>query len=401
MLSPIARARSGSTEEQRVDATVRPESRLPEVGVSIFAVMTRLANDHGAINLSQGFPDFDCSPELSALAAEWMRRGHNQYAPMAGVPRLREILSRNVERLYGARYDPETEITVTAGATEALFAAITALVHPGDEVLLFEPCYDSYVPAVRLAGGTPVFVTLTCPSYSIDWDEVGRAFTSRTRLVIVNTPHNPTGMIWSDDDVRRLAALVDGTRTVVVSDEVYEHLVFDGQRHESLARHPALAPRTVVISSFGKAFHTTGWKIGYAVAPAAINSEIQRVHQFVTFAVNTPLQHAYAEFLERGVDFGEVTRFYEAKRGRFLTLLEGTRLTPLPCRGTYFQLLDYSRVADVSDAEMAMRLLTSHGVASIPTSAFLYASEAPKVLRFCFAKQDGTLQRAAARLREV
>ena len=384
-----------------MDATIAPESRLPEVGVSIFAVMTRLANEHGAINLSQGFPDFDCSPELASLAADWMRRGQNQYAPMAGVPRLRDILSRTVERLYGARYDPATEITVTAGATEALFSAITALVHPGDEVLLFEPCYDSYVPAVRLAGGVPVFVTLRYPKYAIDWDDVRKALTPRTRLVIVNTPHNPTGMIWTADDVRHLAVLLEPTRAVVISDEVYEHLVFDGHRHESLVREPALASRTAVISSFGKAFHTTGWKVGYVAAPTAISAEIQKVHQFVTFAVNTPIQNAYADYLERGVDFGEVTRFYQAKRDRFLALVEGGRLTPLPCRGTYFQLMDYSGVGRDPDTDVAMRLLTAHGVASIPTSAFLYASDAPPVLRFCFAKQDGTLQRAAARLLEV
>ena len=384
-----------------MDASVTPVSRLPEVGVSIFAVMTRLANEHGAINLSQGFPDFDCAPELAALAAEWMQRGQNQYAPMAGVPRLREILSRTIERLYGARYDPGSEITVTAGATEALFSAITALVHPGDEVVLFEPCYDSYVPAVRLAGGVPVFVTLRHPSYAIDWDEVRRALGPRTRLVIVNTPHNPTGMVWTAEDVQALAGLLEPTRALVISDEVYEHVVFDGRRHESLARVPALAARTAVISSFGKAFHTTGWKVGYVAAPAALSAEIQRVHQFVTFAVNTPLQHAYADFLERGVHFPEVARFYQAKRDRFLSLLTGSRLEPLPCRGTYFQLLDYSRISRDPDTEVAMRLLTAHGVASIPTSAFLYRSDAPPVLRFCFAKQDGTLERAAARLREV
>ena len=380
---------------------VTPRSRLPEVGVSIFAVMTRLANEHGAINLSQGFPDFDCAPGLVALVRQWLGRGQNQYAPMAGVLRLRQALADRIEGLYGARYDPDTEITVTAGATEALFSAITALVHPGDEVVVFEPCYDSYVPAVQLAGGVPVFVTLRAPDYAIDWDEVRRALTPRTRLLILNSPHNPTGMVLGEDDLGHLAALVAGTPIVVLSDEVYEHLVFDGRRHESLARMPALAERSAVVSSFGKTFHTTGWKVGYVAAPAPITAEIQRVHQFVTFAVNTPIQHAYAEFLERGVDAGEVTRFYQARRDRFLALLEGSRFRPLPCRGTYFQILDYSAITRDRDADVAMRLLLEHGVASIPTSAFLYRGESPPVLRFCFAKKDETLERAAERLRRA
>jgi methionine transaminase len=375
-----------------------PTSRLPSVGVSIFTVMSRLAEEHGAINLAQGFPDFDAAPELTALAGEWFARGCNQYAPMAGVLRLREELARQIERAYGAPYDPVTEITVTAGATEALFSAITALVHPGDEVLLFEPCYDSYVPAVQLAGGAPVFATLRHPHYAIDWDEVRQLVSPRTRLVVLNTPHNPTGTMWSADDLRQLASLLDGSGVLVVSDEVYEHLTFDGRRHASAASVPALASRTAVVSSFGKSFHTTGWKIGYVSAPAAITDEIRRVHQFVTFAVNTPLQHAYAEFLARGVDFEAVGRFYQAKRDRFLSLTRASRLVPLSCAGTYFILMDYSSLGADPDQEIAMRLLREHGVASIPTSAFMYRSPAPPVLRFCFAKQDATLERAAERL---
>jgi methionine aminotransferase len=384
-----------------MDASVTPVSRLPEVGVSIFAVMTRLANEHGAINLSQGFPDFDCAPELITLVRDCLGRQQNQYAPMAGVPALRAALARTIAKLYGADYDPDTEITVTAGATEALFAAITALVHPGDEVLLVEPCYDSYVPAVQLAGGVPVFVTLRHPDYRIDWDEVARALTPRTRLLILNSPHNPTGMVLDHDDVVRLAALLDGSRIIVLSDEVYEHLVYDGRRHESLARVPALAARAAVISSFGKSFHTTGWKVGYVAAPAAITAEIQRVHQFVTFAVNTPIQVAYAEYLDRGIDFAGVTRFYQAKRDLFLELVRDSAFRPVPCQGTYFQLLDYSAVSGRSDVEAAQRLLADHGVASIPTSAFLYKTPHPPVLRFCFAKRDETLERAAERLRRV
>lgn len=393
----------GNLRERAIATMTLPPvpSRLPGVGVSVFAVMTRLANQHGAINLSQGFPDFDCSPDLVALVRDWLGRGQNQYAPMAGVPALRQQLAAAMTRLYGVRYDPDTEITVTAGATEALFATLTALVHPGDEVILLQPCYDSYVPAVRLAGGVPRFVTLRPPGYAIDWDAVRRALSPRTRVLVLNSPHNPTGTVLSPEDVRALADLLDGTGVLVVSDEVYEHLVFDGRRHESLARLPELAARAAVISSFGKTFHTTGWKIGWVAAPAAISAEIQKVHQFVTFAVNTPVQHAYAELLSRGVAFDEVTRFYAAKRDLFLRAIDGSRFVPVPCRGTYFQLLDYSAISLQPDAGMAMRLLTEHGVASIPTSAFIEGEDAPPVLRFCFAKKDETLLAAAARLREV
>jgi methionine transaminase len=380
---------------------ITPRTRLPSVGVSIFTVMSRLAEEHGAINLSQGFPDFDAAPELTSLAGAWFSRGCNQYAPMAGVLALREQLTAQIERRYGARYDPVDEITITAGATEALFSTITALVHPGDEVLLFEPCYDSYVPAVQLARGVPVFVTLRYPDFAIDWDDVRRKVNARTRLVVVNSPHNPTGSLIGREDLRQLAALLDGTPVMVASDEVYEHLTFDGRTHASVSSVPELAMRAAVVSSFGKSFHTTGWKVGYVTAPRAITDEIRRVHQFVTFAVNTPLQHAYSEFLASGVDVGAVGRFYQAKRDRFLSLVRGSRLTPLPCAGTYFVLLDYGAVGAADDREMAMRLLRDHGVASIPTSAFLHQSEAPQVLRFCFAKQDQTLERAAERLRSV
>ena len=375
-----------------------PRSRLPAAGISIFTVMSQLAEEHRAINLSQGFPDFDAAPELTARAGEWFSRGRNQYAPMAGVLSLREELAASIERLYGAQYDPGAEITITAGATEAIFSTITALVHPGDEVLLVEPCYDSYVPAVQLAGGVPVFTTLRFPEYRLDWDEVRARLSTRTRLVVLNSPHNPTGAVIGEDDIRQLASVLDGTSVMVLSDEVYEHLTFDGRRHVSIASVPELAGRAAVVSSFGKSFHTTGWKVGWVSAPAAITAEIRRVHQFVTFAVNTPLQHAYAELLAGGVDFAAVGRFYQAKRDRFLALVAGSRLKPLPCAGTYFVLMDYTGAGDGSDRDMAMRLIREHGVASIPTSAFLYATEAPPVLRFCFAKTDDTLVRAADRL---
>ncbi|WP_438006804.1 methionine aminotransferase [Sorangium sp. So ce321] len=376
-------------------------SKLPSTGVSIFTVMTRLANEHGAINLSQGFPDFDCAPELVETVARHMRAGHNQYAPMQGVLALREALSAKIERLYGRRYDPATEITITSGATEGIFSTISAFVRPGDEVILFQPCYDSYAPAVQLNGGTPVFVTLRFPEYRVDWDEVRRALTPRTRLLLINSPHNPTGTMLSADDMRELARVVEGTDALVVGDEVYEHILFDGRRHESLARYPELADRSVVISSFGKTYHTTGWKVGYCAAPQPLSAEIQRVHQFVTFAVNAAIQLAYAEVVARDPLAAELAPFYQAKRDQFLKLIEGSRFRPLPCEGTYFQLVDYSEITTERDADFALRLIREHGVASIPISPFLSGVEPGPVLRFCFAKRDETLERAAERLRRV
>jgi len=384
-----------------MDSPARVESKLPDVGVSIFAVMTRLAVEHGAINLSQGFPDFACDPQLIDAVYRHMQAGDNQYAPMPGVLALREALAAKIHRLYGAGYDPVTELTVTSGATEALFDIISAFVRTGDEVILFEPCYDAYVPVVRLNGGVPRFVTLRAPDYRIDWAEVRGLLSPRTRLLIVNSPHNPTGSILQADDLVQLAGALDGSGVIVLSDEVYEHIVFDGARHESLARHPALRERACVVSSFGKTYHTTGWKVGYIAAPQALTAEIQRVHQFVTFATNTPAQHAFAEFTRRRAHYDDLAAFYQEKRDRFLTLLAGSRFTPVASRGTYFQILDYSAISTEEDAAFAMRLLKEHGVASIPTSAFLYNSEAPRVLRFCFAKKDETLEQAAARLRAV
>jgi methionine transaminase len=380
---------------------VSVRSKLPSTGVSIFAVMSRLAAEHGAINLSQGFPDFDCAPELVDTVERHMRAGQNQYAPMPGVPALREALAGKIERLYGRRYDPATEITITSGATEALFSTLTALVHPGDEVLLFQPAYDSYVPAVQLSGGVPRFVTLRPPDYRIDWDQVRRAVSARTRVIVLNSPHNPTGMTLDQHDIRELAAVLAGTDAIVVSDEVYEHIVFDGGRHESLARYPDIAERAVVISSFGKTYHTTGWKVGYCAAPAALTAEVQRVHQFVTFAVNTPVQHAYAEFVTRDPLCASLSPFYQQKRDYFLSLIAGSRFRPLPCRGTYFQMVDYSAISNEADADFALRLIKEHGVAAIPISPFLQGDDPGPVLRFCFAKRAETLERAAERLRGV
>jgi methionine aminotransferase len=392
----------GRVASMRVNSSPPPlRSKLPSTGVSIFAVMPRLALEHNAINLSQGFPDFDCAPELVETVARYMREGNNQYAPMPGVPALREALAFKIERLYGHRYDPDTEITVTSGATEALFATLTALVHPGDEVVLFQPAYDSYVPTIQLSGGTPVFVTLRPPDYGIDWDEVRRVVTARTRAIVINSPHNPTGMILGASDIEALARVLEHTDAVVVSDEAYEHIVFDGARHESLSRHPALAERTVVIGSFAKTFHTTGWKVGWAAAPRALSAEVRSIHQWVTFAVNGAIQMAFAEFVRKDPECGGVAAFYQRKRDLFLSLIAPSRFRPMPCRGTFFQMVDYSAITSERDADFAMRLLTEHGVASIPPSSFLYGPDAGPTLRFCFAKRDDTLERAAERLCKV
>jgi methionine aminotransferase len=380
---------------------IRVDSRLPGVGTTIFTVMSRLAAETGAINLSQGFPDFDPDPELIEEVARQMRAGWNQYAPMPGALPLREAIASMYETSYGRRYDPETEVTVTSGATEAIFSAVSALVHAGDEVIVFEPCYDSYVPAVTLSGGTPVFVPLRFPKYDIDWQAVRDAITSRTRLLLINSPHNPTGAILTAEDVRELSAVLEGTNVVVLADEVYQHIVFDGLRHESLARNSALAARSIVIGSFGKTYHATGWKVGYAVAPAALTAEVRKVHQFVTFSTSTPVQHAIAAFLSERRGLAGLPGFFQAKRDLFLRLMEGSRFVPLASHGSYFQLMDYSAISNEEDAAFALRLTREHGVAAIPTSPFLYRERAPRVLRFCFAKRDETLGLAADRLRGI
>jgi methionine aminotransferase len=376
-------------------------SKLPTVGTTIFTVMSKLAADLGAINLSQGFPDFDCDPALVDAVAKYMRAGLNQYAPMQGVPALRQAIARKFADLYGRTYDPDTEVTVTSGATEAIFDAVACVVHPGDEVIVLEPCYDSYVPAIELSGGVPVVVSLRFPDYAIDWEAVQRAVTSRTRMLMINSPHNPAGAIIGEQDIAALRALVHDTGLLIVSDEVYEHIIFDGARHESMARYDDLAAHSFIVGSFGKTFHVTGWKIGYAVAPAALSAEFRKVHQFVTFTTITPVQYALADFLNDRRGVTELTPFYQAKRDLFLRLMDGSRFKPLPCRGSYFQLMDYSAITDEADADYAIRLTKEAGVASIPTSPFLHAQKAPLVLRFCFAKKDETLERAAERLRQV
>jgi len=376
-------------------------SKLPAVGTTIFTVMSKLAADLGAINLSQGFPDFDCDPALVDAVAKHMRAGRNQYAPMQGVPALRQAIAAKFQDLYGVTYDPDTEVTVTSGGTEAIFDAVAAIVHPGDDVIVFEPVYDSYVPAIDVAGGKAVVIPLRYPDYRIPWTEVRAAITPRTRMIMLNSPHNPTATILTADDMTELARLVDRTSITIVSDEVYEHIVFDGARHESMARYDTLRARSFIVGSFGKTYHVTGWKIGYVVAPAALTAEFRKVHQFVTFSTNTPMQHALAEFLADKRGYPELAAFYQRKRDLFLELIQGSRWRPLPSRGTYFQLLDYSAITDEKDMDFALRLTKEHGVASIPTSAFLYTQQPPLALRFCFAKKDETLRMAAERLRRL
>ena len=378
---------------------IQTPSKLPRVGTTIFTVMSQLAAKHGAVNLGQGFPDFDCDPRLQERLTDAMQAGHNQYAPMTGVPELREAIASKNHTLYGHRHDPEAEITITAGATQALMATILALLPAGDEAIVLEPAYDSYAPAIELAGGRPVFVPLDhAQGYVPDWDAVRAAVTNKTRLILLNFPHNPTGRTLRDADIRTLERIVDQTGVLIVSDEVYEHVVFDGMRHRSVMRSPTLAAHSVVISSFGKTFHTTGWKVGYACAPAALSAEIRKVHQFMVFAVNTPAQYALAAHLADARPYLDLSAFYQAKRDLFVSGLARTPFRALACEGTYFVLADYSQISDLPEAEFAKKLIADHGVASIPASVFYDVPVDRRVVRFCFAKQDSTLQQALVRL---
>ncbi len=373
-------------------------SKLPATGTTIFTVMSALARQHGAVNLGQGFPDYDIDPVLIDLVTVAMREGHNQYPLMPGVMALREAIAAKVQRLYGRGYEPESEVTVTTGATQGIYTTIQALAHPGDEVIVFEPAYDSYIPSVRLAGATPVALPLTFPGYRIDWAAVRAAITPRTRLILVNTPNNPGTSVLSAQDVAQLAQAIRGTSIIVVSDEVYEHMVYDGARHESIARHDELAARSVVIGSFGKTFHATGWKVGYTLAPREITAEIRRVHQFTVFTVNSAAQHALAKFLEQPARYEALPAFFERKRDLLRSLLADTPLELLPCAGSYFQLARYDRIADEPAGQFAQRLTREYGVATIPLSAFYQGGTDHKVIRFCFAKRDETLRAAAERL---
>ena len=373
------------------------ESRLPKVGTTIFTVMSALATEHGAVNLGQGFPDFDCDPSLVDAVVAAMRAGLNQYPPMAGAAPLREAIAAKIGRLYGARYDPATEITVTAGATQAIFTAVLAIVRPGDEVIVLEPVYDSYIPNIELAGGRPVIVPMT-PEFRVDWDAVRAAVTPRTRAIMINSPHNPSGTILRDADLRALEAIAVEAGLFVISDEVYEHMVFDGEPHCSASSYPGLAERSFVVSSFGKTFHVTGWKVAHCAAPAPLTAEFRKVHQFNVFTVNTPVQHGLADYLADPAPYLGLPAFYQRKRDLFRAGLAGTRFGLLPCEGTYFQVVDYSRISALGEADFARWLTTEIGVAAIPISAFCERPVDRGLVRFCFAKKDETLQLALSRL---
>ncbi|ABF07862.1 methionine transaminase [Cupriavidus metallidurans] len=378
-----------------------PPSRLPNVGTTIFTVMSALAAEKNAVNLGQGFPDFDCDPRIVDAVTHAMRTGHNQYPPMAGVPQLRQAIAAKIAKLYEHTYDWNTEITVTAGATQGLLTAILCAVHPGDEVIVLEPCYDSYLPAIELAGATAVPVTLEAPLFRIPFDKLAAAITPRTRMIMINTPHNPTGTIWREEDMQQLADLLAGTDILLLSDEVYEHMVYDGQQHESVARHPELARRSFVVSSFGKTYHVTGWKVGFVAAPAALSNEFRKVHQFNVFTVNTPVQYGLADYMADPAPYLNLSAFYQAKRDYFRAGLAGTRFKLLPSDGTYFQCVDYSAISDMSEADFSMWLTREIGVAAIPVSAFYSTPRESGVVRFCFAKKEETLKLALDRLAKL
>jgi methionine transaminase len=376
------------------------QSRLPQVGTTIFTIMSALATERGAVNLGQGFPDFDCDPALVDAVAAAMRNGLNQYPPMIGVPALREAIAAKIAALYGHEYDAVSEITITAGATQALLTAILCSVHPGDEVLVIEPAYDSYVPAIELAGGKPVFVQMEVgpQGYSVPWHKVAAAVTTHTRLIMINSPHNPTGSVLREADIEALAQIVRGTNILILSDEVYEHMVYDGRRHESVSRHPELAARAFVVSSFGKTYHVTGWKVGYVAAPAALMAEFRKVHQFNVFTVNTPVQHGLARYMADPAPYLGLAAFYQHKRDLFRDGLKKTRFKLLPSDGTYFQCVNYTAISDKSETEFAKWLTAEIGVAAIPVSAFYSQPLESGIVRFCFAKKDETLGRALERL---
>lgn len=381
-------------------------SKLPKVGTNIFTIMSALATEVGAVNLGQGFPDFNCDPRLINAVAEAMHKGLNQYPPMQGILSLRQRIAAKIEAVYGRAYSPDTEITITAGATQAILTAILALVRPGDEVIVIEPVYDSYVPGILLAGGIPVAVTMDPPTasrnFAVPWDKVRRAVTPRTRAILVNSPHNPTGMVFDATDMAELEEIVAQSGIYVISDEVYEHMVYDGRRHESVARYPALAERSVLVSSFGKTYHVTGWKVGYVAAPSAIMNEFRKVHQFNVFTVNTPVQHGLAAYMEDPQPYLELASFYQAKRDHFRSGLANTRFTILPCAGTYFQLVGYQglddEVALMGEADFCQWLTRTLKVAAIPVSAFFDVPKESGVVRFCFGKKEETLDLALSRL---
>lgn len=374
-----------------------PLSKLPNTATSIFTRMSQLAVQHQAINLSQGFPDFDCPPRLVSLVEYHMRAGHNQYAPMAGVQVLREQISAKAEMAYGVFYHPETEITVTAGATQALFTAMAAIIHPGDEVIIFEPAYDAYAPSVLVFGGVPKPVALAAPDFAIDWAEVERLVTPKTRLIVINTPNNPTARVFADMDYRNLIRIIGRLDCYLLSDEVYEHMVYDGASHRSAMQYPELRERAFVVASFGKLYHITGWKTGYCLAPANLMAEFRKVHQFNVFSVNTPVQYALADFLEDKDAYLGLGAFFQQKRDWVLEALSATRLKALDCQGTYFLLADFSTISDLPEQTFCQQLTRQYGVATIPISAFYSEVRDQQLIRICFAKRMETLEMAMER----
>ncbi|NMM38082.1 MAG: pyridoxal phosphate-dependent aminotransferase [Glaciimonas sp.] len=378
-------------------------SKLPKVGTTIFSVMSALALEKNAVNLGQGFPDFDCDPTLIDTVTAAMKNGLNQYPPMAGIAPLREAIARKIDQLYGHQYSAASEITVTAGATQGLLTAILCSVHAGDEVIVIEPAYDSYVPAIELAGGVPVFVQMEIGprGYSVPWHTLAAAVTPKTRLIIINSPHNPTGSILLKKDLQALADIVRGTGILLISDEVYEHMVFDGIAHESVCRHPELAARAFIVSSFGKTYHVTGWKVGYVAAPAALMAEFRKVHQFNVFTVNTPMQHGLADYMRDPAPYLELPAFYQRKRDLFRDGLKNSRFRLLPSDGTYFQCVDYASISALNEVEFSQFLTAEIGVAAIPVSAFYHQPKESGIVRFCFAKKDATLQAALKLLSEI
>ncbi|GAB3002127.1 pyridoxal phosphate-dependent aminotransferase [Cyclobacterium sediminis] len=370
-------------------------SKLPYVGTTIFTVMSKLATDEGAYNLSQGFPSFDCSPKLSELVCHYLKNGYNQYAPMSGAPVFRESIAQKTADVYGTAYDPETEVTVTSGATEAIFCAVTAVVYPGDEVIVLEPAYDSYVPAIDLNGGIPIFVTLDAPDFKIDWEMVKAKISPKTKAILINTPHNPVGTVFSKEDLDSLADIIRDKDIYIISDEVYEHIVFDGGVHHSMMTHPELKERSFICNSVGKTYHVTGWKIGYCLAPAALTKEFRRIHQYITFCTVSPMQYALADFLKLPEHYEALSEFYQRKRDRFNEALRASRFTFKPSKGSFFQIVSYENITDENDYDLAIRLTKEIKVASVPVSVFYKDKKDDKLLRFCFAKDDDILDKAA------
>jgi methionine transaminase len=377
------------------------QSKLPNIGTTIFTVMSSLAVQHNALNLGQGFPDYEMSSELTALVNAAMQKGNNQYVHMNGLPLLRERLAEKVEHLYQTKINADSEITITPGGTYAIYTALTTIIQPGDEVIVFEPAYDSYIPNIEINGGVPVLISLTHPTYAIDWEVLKQKITTKTKAIIINSPHNPTGSVLSKEDIIQLQNILSNTGIFIISDEVYEHLIFDGKQHESILKYPDLLARSFVCFSFGKVYHCTGWKMGYCIAPESLMKEFRKVHQFNCFTCNTPVQFALAEFLQQKENYLQLGNFLQQKRDYFLGLMAATKFTPIPSFGSYFQLYSYATISDESEKDFAIRLTKEYGVATIPTSAFYKTETDNKVLRFCFSKKEETLERAVERLGKI